>query len=106
GVALLEQDPGPEWMRARREFFDPLLEQDPETWGERISPLLKKIDLCELSRPVRGSRPAKSGGVKSESERQLQLALHYRQIGDLPRAERMLAALNLLLVGDERQAKL
>jgi hypothetical protein len=59
-----------------------------------------------LSRTARGSRPLKSGGVKSESERQLQLALYYRQIGDLPRAERMLAALNLLLAGDERQARL
>jgi hypothetical protein len=36
----------------------------------------------------------------------LQLALHYRQIGDFPRAERTLAALHALLSGDQRQANL
>jgi serine/threonine-protein kinase len=105
-AALLEQDPGPDWLRARREYLEPLLALDSEGWQEQVAPLLKKIDLYELSRPARAGRANKSAGLKSEGERQLQLALHYRQIGDLSRAERMLAALQVLLAGDERQAAL
>jgi serine/threonine-protein kinase len=106
GVALLEQNPGPEWLRARREFFEPLLEQDPDTWREPLAPLLKKIELYELTRRSQGAHGLKSVEAKSEPERLLQLALHYRQIGELRRAERMLAALDAILAGDGPRAHL
>jgi serine/threonine-protein kinase len=106
GAALLEQSPGPEWLRARREFFDPLLAADPETWREPLAPLFKKIELYELTRPARVARASTPAEPKSEPERLLQLAMHYRQIGDLARAERMLAALDAILAGDPGQAHL
>jgi serine/threonine-protein kinase len=103
--AVLTQDPGPEWLTVRKEL-QTLRDADPETWSERVDPLLKKIELYELTRSARGARGAKIAAPKSEGERLLQLALHYRQIGDLPRAERTLAALHALLSGDDRQTKL
>jgi serine/threonine-protein kinase len=106
GTALLEQEPGPEWLRARRDYFDKLLEIDPETWRERVDPLLKKIELYELSRPGRVARAVKGEPPRSEAERLLQLALHYKQIGETARAERMLAALHDLLAGDEQETRL
>jgi serine/threonine-protein kinase len=106
GAAMLEQNPGPEWLRARREFFEPLLQQDPETWRAPLAPLVKKIELYELTRPVHGQHGLKTVEPKSEPERLLQLALHYRQIGEFARAERILAALDAILAGDEQQAHL
>ncbi|MGE5193693.1 MAG: serine/threonine protein kinase, partial [Deltaproteobacteria bacterium] len=103
--AILRQDPGPEWLGVRKRL-KALVDDDPETWRERVEPLLKKIDLYELTRSVRGAPERKSEGPRTEGERLLQLALHYRRIGDLPRAERTLAALHALLSGDEGQTNL
>jgi serine/threonine-protein kinase len=106
GAALLEQSEGPEWLRARREFFEPLLQEDPETWRASVEPLLKKIAVYELTRRTAGRGGLHTKAPKSEPERLLQLALHYRQIGDLARAERMLAALDAVLAGDPDQTRL
>jgi serine/threonine-protein kinase len=103
--AILEQEPGPEWLGVRKEL-QALRDDDPMTWSERVDPLLKKIELYELRRSVRGTRGLKDAAPRNEGERLLQLGLHYRQIGDLARAERALAALHALLSGDERRAKL
>jgi serine/threonine-protein kinase len=103
--AVLEQEPGTQWLAVRKDL-EALVAADPETWAERVDPLLKKIELYELTRWARGARSSKKSAPRSEGERLLQLALHYRQIGDLARAERTLVALHALLSGDERQAKL
>ena len=66
GAALLQQNPGPEWLRARREFFEPLLAEDPDTWREPLAPLLEKIELYELTHPVRGAHGLKTVEPKSE----------------------------------------
>jgi serine/threonine-protein kinase len=105
GAALLDQSEGPEWLRARREFFDPLMQEDPDTWRERVQPLLEKVELYELKRSARGIR-AVTAESKSEPERLMQLAAHYRQIGDLTRAERLLASLDTILAGDPQRAHL
>src|SRR4029077_2618535 len=97
--ALLEQEPGSGWIRAKNEFLKPLLEKDPGTWHERVDPLMLQIELYELTRSARGGRGAKTAPPKSEGERLLQLAVHYRQIGDLARSERTLAAVQSLLAG-------
>jgi serine/threonine-protein kinase len=106
GKALLQHEPGSDWLRAKNEYLLPLLERDPETWCERVNPLLQQIELYELTRPTRGGRGAKTEAPKSEGERLLQLAAHYRQIGDLPRAERTLTALKAILAGDDQQTRL
>ncbi len=105
-TALLAHEPGTDWIRAKNEYLLPLLDNDPDTWDERVKPLLRQIELYELTRPARGGRTAKSEAAKSEGERLLQLAAHYRQIGDLSRAERTLAALQAILAGDDGQVKL
>jgi serine/threonine-protein kinase len=104
--AALHEEPGPEWIRAKREYLEPLLALDPEKWREPLEPLLRKIEAYEATRPGRGVRTGNAIPPKSEAERQLQLALHYRQVGDLRRTERILVALKALLAGDEVQAKL
>lgn len=101
GVAALEQEAGPGWIQARRDYFDKLLADDPETWRDPVEPYLNQINLYELTRAGGGSRRKKSAGVDSEGERLLRLALHYRQIGDFARAQRLLAALRELLAGIE-----
>ena len=105
GAALLDQSPGPEWLRARREFFEPLLREDPDRWRDRLQPLLEKIELYELKRSARGAHGL-TADPKSEPERLLQLAAHYRQIGDLARAERMLASLESILADDPHREHL
>jgi serine/threonine-protein kinase len=103
GKALLAHEPGNDWLRAKNEYLLPLLEIDSENWGDRVKPLLQQVELYELTRPARGGRLAKTEPAKSEGERLLQLAAHYRQIGDLPRAEKTLTALKAVLAGDENQ---
>jgi hypothetical protein len=104
-AALLENDAGPDWLRARDEL-QALVAEDGAAWSQPAKLLLEKIELYELTRPARGGRGPKGEGPKSEGKRLVQLALHYRQIGDLPRAERTLSALQTLLAGDEQQVKL
>src|SRR5579872_3565838 len=106
GARLLAQDPGSEWLRAKREFFEPLLERDADTWREPLAPLMLKIELYERSRKARGSRGARDEAARSEADRLLQLALEYRRMGDVRRAERTLAALYPLLAGDKQNSNL
>jgi len=106
GAAILEQSPGPEWLRARSEYFEPLLAADPDTWREPLAPLLEKIKLYESMRPVRSKHGLSQSDPKSEPERLLQLALHYRQIGDAARAEQILTALDAILADDPSRTHL
>lgn len=105
GSALMEQQAGPEWLRARREYFDPLVKSDPVAWEERAAPFLRQIELYELTRAPRGGKLA-AKKAESEPERLLQLAAQYQRLGDLARAERILSGLKTLLAGDEAQRKL
>src|SRR5262245_58344 len=104
-TALLEREAGADWLRARDELRK-LRDDDPEAWRERVDPLLQKIEMYTLTRTARRGRGARGESPKSEADRLLQLGLHYRQIGDLVRAERTLAALQALLEGDQQQIKL
>jgi serine/threonine-protein kinase len=106
GQALLEREPGTDWLRAKNDCLLPLLEMDPDTWRDRVNPLIQQIELYELTRSARGGLSLKTEAPRSEGERLLQLAAHYRQIGDLARAERTLTALYAILAGDEQQARL
>lgn len=105
GAALMEQEAGPEWLRARRDYFTPLVEADPDTWQERVAPHLRKIEFYELTRVSRGGKLAAKKKVESEPERLLQLAAQYQRLGDLGRAERILTGLKTLLAGDPQHRK-
>ena len=37
---LVDGDQGPGWIRARREYLEPLLALDPERWSDEVEPLL------------------------------------------------------------------
>lgn len=99
GVALMREAPGPDWLRARREFFEPLIAADAAGWREKVAPYLQQIELYEQTRPVRGSKRERIANSDSEPQRFLQLALHYRQIGDTASAEKTLSGLVALLAG-------
>ena len=103
GEKLLSQEPSSEWSRARREYFEPLITQDPKKWGPLVEPMLKKIDLYESTRPGRAFRSGNPPVVKTECERLLQLAKSYRQAADLPRCQATLEFLSSILAGDDSQ---
>ena len=120
GVELLKQPAGPEWLRARREFFEPLLQMDPERWGNELKPYLQRIELYEITRPtpvlgrrsrVKGqttdqkSTAASKGEIAEQAARFLQLARAHQQMGDVGRAERILLALRELLRDDPLQER-
>lgn len=102
GTALLEGPRGGGWIRARNEFFRPLLEQDPQTWEPRIAPYLPQIELAESEQqllrllrrvedePAAADGPRRAlGTVASDLER-----------GDVRAAAARLQSLQLLL-GDD-----
>jgi hypothetical protein len=102
--------PGLNYLQARRDAFQPLLERNPASWRDRVAPLLQEIELYELTRP---SRPAGKGdpstslaGEVSEPARLLRLALLQRRAGDLPQARALLTDLQTLLAGNESQKSL
>lgn len=103
GEQLMARPAGPAWDEARLRCFEPLLEQDSETWGPRVAPYLDRIDAADLERRLLGpglrrnlNKPA------SEAERILQQALEQRERGNLIAAEQTLTAL-LVLLGDDPQ---
>ncbi|MEX1096523.1 MAG: serine/threonine-protein kinase [Planctomycetales bacterium] len=106
GTALLQQPAGPEWLRARDEYFLPLLAEDRERWGERVEPHLREIELYELKSGFRPRGLGRRTEPRNDAERFLRLAQHYREAGDHARAESTLAALEALLAGDDRHANL
>ena len=46
---------GASWDVARTEVFEPLLAQDPESWGPRVQPYLDRIAALEAERELRGA---------------------------------------------------
>jgi serine/threonine-protein kinase len=107
GVALLEQPEGPEWLRARDQYFQPLVQADPDAWQEKVQPHLDRIALYDWKSSVTRKRPRKNDSTfRSEPQRLLQLAQHAYDAGDWARAERMLAALVALLKDDPEQQTL
>jgi serine/threonine-protein kinase len=105
GVALMQEQPGPKWLAARREYFQPLVDADPQTWTDKVAPYLREIEVYELTRSTRGIGRGKSTPTESESQRLLQLAQRDRETGDPARAERRLTALRALLAGNDAESK-
>jgi len=107
GVALMQQDEGEAWLRARDEYFQPLLEADPDRWKPKIRPFLKRIERYELKRRFTSNRRlGNRQSPESEAERFLLLAVQFRQMGQLDRAEETLIALKTLTEGDPEQQPL
>ena len=103
GVALMEEAEGDDWITARDEYFQPLLEEDAETWESKVAPHLKKIQLYELKRSLVSNRRGRAKRPHSEPERFLFLAIQHRDMGEFERAERILRNLKVLTDDDKDQ---
>ncbi len=107
GQALMARDPGPDWERAKREVFDPLIEKDPKRWGPEVEPYLDKIRLYELRKSLLGRRGTwTTRDVETDGERLLQKAVQMRSLGQDAEAKRVLAGLSQLTEGDPDAADL
>lgn len=52
GVALMDQGKGLNYLQARREYFDPLVQRDSSAWQEQVAPYLAEIELYEQERQI------------------------------------------------------
>jgi len=105
GVALMKEDAGDSWIKARDDHFQPLLDADPDTWKEKVDPYLQQVRLYELERRMTsGRRVGRLQRPQTEPERFLLAAVQMRELGQLDRAEQWLTALVALTDGDEAHA--
>lgn len=106
GEELMERPEGPAWLAAKRDYFQPLLDMDEETWGPRVEPYLQRIAFYELKNELLRHRSSPLQNIPSnEIERQLRLALDAVRVGHFQEANQRLEALKTLLAGDsERRA--
>jgi serine/threonine-protein kinase len=99
GAALMEGPRGSDWVRARNEYFRPLLSRDRETWEPRIAPYLPQIELAEteleLLRLIR--REDDADAAVSEPKRLLASVAADLEREDFASAAARLASLRTLL---------
>jgi len=101
GAALMQREPGPEWQRARDEYFAPLVAKDEPAWGERTASYLSDIEVYELEQSLLSSRRLSRRQQKiSEVERQLQLIRQMWDDGQFPLAAAKLQAIQRLWADD------
>jgi serine/threonine-protein kinase len=109
GAALMSQPQGPDWITARDEFFDPLIQSDPDRWEKQVEPYLQRIVRYEFIHSLKNQtrkRLRRVSAPKGEVERILNLALYYRDVGDVFRAQQMLSALGTLIENDPKHQEL
>ena len=102
GVALMQEDEGPAWERARDEYFRPLLDEDRERWEPKLEPYLTQLRAYEWKQNFAGRRIGRlrSRAPETEVDLFLQRAQRYREFGDLAQAEQTLRGLAAILEGD------
>ena len=106
GVEMMQRPRGAAWEEARSGIFEPLLADDPETWGPRVQPYLDQVAAYDVERDLLGSEFRRSPGAeRTEVERFLTEALEQRNRGNLAAAKQTLQSLSTLLAGhpDEEQ---
>jgi serine/threonine-protein kinase len=106
GVALMKEGEGPAWIRAKNEFFKPLLEEDPETWESEIAPYMQQIELWELKRRAAGRKRGRNVKHTSEPERFLAQAQADHREGRWAQALQTMEAVVNLTAKDPEQATL
>lgn len=107
GQALMTNEPGPDWDRAKREIFEPLMEQDAKKWGPEVEPYLDKIRLYELRKSLLGRRGTwTTKDAESDGERLLQKAVQLRTLGHAAEARQVLLGVSRLTQGDTDAADL
>lgn len=105
GEKLMESAPGPGWERAKRECFEPLVEQDAKIWGPKVEPFLDRIRLYELRKSLLGRRGAWADrGALTDGERLLQSAVELRNLSREDEALTILQGLKQMTAGDPKSA--
>ncbi len=101
GVALFEKGKL-YWPQARDEYFQPLLQEDPETWAERVDGMLMDIEVRELEKDFNLKNVSSKRLQKmSDAHRFLHLARSYYKMGDTITAEKILLNLSAILDGQK-----
>lgn len=103
--AMLEDSPGPKWVRARNDLLVPLLESGalPEDQDE-IQHLVQQVEDYEF---CRGLKTRGTGGTgQSELHRLIQRAIQKHANGDSSEAVQQMEAIQSLLAKDSRHAYL
>ena len=103
GVALMGEPPGEAWLRARDEFFRPLVEAEPEVWSPKVQPYLQRITNYEAVSDFWGRG---RNQPRTEFQRFLNRARQYYEIGDIARAEQTLESLSALLADSKEHEAL
>ena len=107
GQALMAKEPGPDWDRAKREVFEPLMEQNAKQWGPQVEPYLDQIRLYELRKSLLGRRGTWTArDAETDGERLLQKAVQLRSLGQNAEAKQVLVGLSRLTAGDKDAAEL
>ena len=107
GQALMAKEPGPDWERAKRELFDPLVEQDAKKWGPMVEPYLDQIRLYELRKSLLGRRGTwTTKDAQTDGERLLQKAVQLRSLGQDAEAKQVLLGLSRITDGDPEEVDL
>ncbi|MCH7988172.1 MAG: serine/threonine protein kinase [Planctomycetes bacterium] len=109
GAALMSQPEGPDWITARDDFFEPLLNSDPDHRKKQVELYLLQIERYEFRRSLKNQtrkRLRRDSPPKGEIERILHLASYHRDAGDVFRASRMLSALGTLIENDPKHREL
>lgn len=104
GQELMQQRSLQGMRTARDDYFLPLLEINEDEWASQVEPLLRKIELAEVTRGTRSL----TGSHKptTEPQRLLHYALEQRRLGNVQHAEDTLAALRELVRHDSEQQDL
>lgn len=99
GVELLEKEPGNGWLRARDEYFQPLIEEDAAQWRPQVAPYLERIDRYATAREfARARKTLKAPG--DEPTRLLGQAVQMAEGGDYSAARRQVQRVLDLVDGD------
>lgn len=107
GTALMQEEPGSGWERARREIFEPLIEQDPDTWQTQAEPHLNRIRMYELRKTLLGRRGVwLKKTAKSDGERLLQRAVQLHEFGQEDETRKILTHLVMLTQGEAESLEL
>lgn len=99
GVALMHEPEGASWLKAKEDYFQPLLEIDAAEWHDQVAPYLDEVAAYEFRRQLssRRRKTVEKNHPTYEPMRLLKMAIAYRKLGDLDRARRTLNALAALL---------
>lgn len=100
GVELMSRPEGLAWETAKREYFEPLLQQDAHRWEKDVLPYLEQIEVYELRKKLLGRSQQQIAIPESEPEAVIRQAMDLRRQGRLAESRLKLIALRELLEGD------